>query len=301
MESILAKKKRRESKRSGDRAPQKPVPSANATTDWPMALLAAAGLVLTGILMWGASSAGHLPYCSEGSACDVVQTSAWSHFLGVPLTVWGFANYSMIGLVAVIPAPAEQRWRWMALLTAAGFGISIYLTVISVVVIEAVCAYCLASLAVMAGAFGLSFRPLDGVGGNTARGLGLALAVLISLAMHLDARGILGGDSGPVDPYLRDLAEHLDRSGFKFYGASWCPHCQEQKKMFGNAARYLPYVECSPHGRNSPRATVCELEQIRNYPTWTMEGRRIERLLEVKALAAFSGFPKRADGARTRD
>ncbi len=164
---------------------------------------------------------------------------------------------------------------------------------ISVVVIEAVCGYCLASLAVMATAFGLTFRSVK-VSRRTAwRGAGAAFAVLVSLTMHLDARGILDGTGGEVDPYLRELAEHLDRNGFKFYGASWCPVCREQKNLFGNAADYLPYVECSPHGRSGPRATVCEIEEIKNYPTWTMDGRRIERLLAVDRLATYSGFPKR--------
>ncbi|MGE4616131.1 MAG: vitamin K epoxide reductase family protein [Gammaproteobacteria bacterium] len=289
----MAKKKKRDRKRKPSAPAQTTTRPANAAPDWPMALLAGAGLVLTGVLIWSASSAGHLPYCSEGSACDVVQSSAWSRFLGVPLTMWGFANYVVIGLVAVIPARAEQRWRWTALLTATGFGISIYLTAISVVVIEAVCGYCLASLAVMASAFGLSFRTVNVSRRAAWRGAGVAFAILVSLTMHLDARGMLDGSGGEVDPYLRELAEHLERSGFKFYGASWCPVCREQKNLFGNAARYLPYVECSPHGRNGPRATVCETEEINNYPTWTVDGRRIEKLLVIERLAAYSGFPKR--------
>ena len=28
------------------------------------------------------------------------------------------------------------------------------------------------------------------------------------------------------------------------YGLYWCPHCIEQKEMFGDAFHYVPYVEC---------------------------------------------------------
>ncbi len=29
------------------------------------------------------------------------------------------------------------------------------------------------------------------------------------------------------------------------FGASWCPHCAEQKKMFGRSAKDMPYFECA--------------------------------------------------------
>ena len=55
----------------------------------------------------------------------------------------------------------------------------------------------------------------------------------------------------------RALAEHLAEEGALFYGASWCPHCQEQKRLFGASASRLPYIECSPAGRNTPQAPSC--------------------------------------------
>ena len=32
------------------------------------------------------------------------------------------------------------------------------------------------------------------------------------------------------------------------YGLYWCPHCIEQKQMFGEAFHYVPYVECAIKG-----------------------------------------------------
>jgi len=63
------------------------------------------------------------------------------------------------------------------------------------------------------------------------------------------------------------VAQCLKDKGAVFYGAFWCPHCQEQKKMFGNSAKLLPYVECStPDGKNQTQ--VCIDKGIQSYPTW---------------------------------
>lgn len=42
-----------------------------------------------------------------------------------------------------------------------------------------------------------------------------------------------------------ELAQCIEKSGTKFYGAFWCPHCQAQKALFGKSAKKLPYVECA--------------------------------------------------------
>ena len=39
-----------------------------------------------------------------------------------------------------------------------------------------------------------------------------------------------------------NLAQCINNSGAKFYGAFWCPHCQATKAMFGKSAKLLPYV-----------------------------------------------------------
>lgn len=62
------------------------------------------------------------------------------------------------------------------------------------------------------------------------------------------------------------FAQCLADSGAKFYGAFWCPHCQEQKEMFKKSTK-LPYIECStPDGEN--QIQMCTDEEIKSYPTW---------------------------------
>ena len=66
---------------------------------------------------------------------------------------------------------------------------------------------------------------------------------------------------------LDTFADCLKVNGAKFYGAFWCPHCQNQKALFGSSARLLPYIECStPDGRS--QLPVCDNAGVKGYPTW---------------------------------
>jgi thiol-disulfide isomerase/thioredoxin len=65
-----------------------------------------------------------------------------------------------------------------------------------------------------------------------------------------------------------ELATCIKDSGATFYGAFWCPHCQNQKAMFGlKSAKLLPYVECSEKDGKSQKQ-VCIDANIQSYPTW---------------------------------
>jgi len=94
----------------------------------------------------------------------------------------------------------------------------------------------------------------------------------------------------------RALAEHLTEEGVLFYGASWCPHCQEQKRLFGASASRLPYIECGLAGPNGPQAPSCRLAGVQTYPTWVINGRTIVgQVLTLAQLADASGFPGAAN------
>ncbi len=100
--------------------------------------------------------------------------------------------------------------------------------------------------------------------------------------------------AGPegATPYQLALARHLAQSKAVFYGAYWCPHCQEQKHKFGGAAALLPYVECDPKGTNA-QTERCERAGVQVFPTWVIGGSKREGVQSLEALAEASGFPKR--------
>ncbi len=86
------------------------------------------------------------------------------------------------------------------------------------------------------------------------------------------------------------LAEHLVKSGAKFYGASWCSHCQKQKSLFGaTAASKLPYVECAKDAENSQRE-LCKQMKIQMFPTWIVKGKIMPGTRELKDIAAAAGY-----------
>jgi len=62
------------------------------------------------------------------------------------------------------------------------------------------------------------------------------------------------------------FAKALKEKGALFYGAFWCPHCQEQKAEFGTSKKYLPYIECS--NPDNTQTQVCIDKKIESYPTW---------------------------------
>lgn len=85
------------------------------------------------------------------------------------------------------------------------------------------------------------------------------------------------------------FAQCVTDSGATFFGAFWCPHCQDQKTMFGRSAKLLPYKECStPDGQSQLQA--CTDEGITGYPTWEFaDGSRIGGLAQLGDLAEKTG------------
>lgn len=64
-----------------------------------------------------------------------------------------------------------------------------------------------------------------------------------------------------------DFATCLGKSGLKFYGAFWCPHCQKEKSLFGKSKDLLPYVECST-ADGKGQTDICKEKGVTGYPTW---------------------------------
>ena len=77
---------------------------------------------------------------------------------------------------------------------------------------------------------------------------------------------ILGNVTSASGKY-DDFAKCLAGSGTTMYGAYWCPHCQNQKKLFGSSVKYINYVECDPRGDNA-RPELCKSKGVTGYPMW---------------------------------
>ncbi len=62
-------------------------------------------------------------------------------------------------------------------------------------------------------------------------------------------------------------AQCLTDNGVKMFGAWWCPHCQQQKALFGKSFKNINYTECSSPGSQEMNQT-CKDAKIEGYPTW---------------------------------
>jgi uncharacterized membrane protein len=254
-----------------------------------MLVLAGAGILVTSYLTYSSWFDVHPAFCGEGSGCDLVQSSRWSTFLGLPMALWGLLTY--VGIVALAWHSRRKPARWTALLMVAviGFVISAYLTIISVVEIETTCGYCLTSFALITAIMILAIvRQPPGWAASLKEAVVIGLLIVGGLHMHYS--GWFSPAAGPEDPQLQALAIHLNEIGANFYGAHWCPSCQEQKAMFEASAKRLPYVECSSGGRGSAMTPLCVKENIRNYPTWIIGEMRFTGIKTPRELALASEF-----------
>ena len=98
--------------------------------------------------------------------------------------------------------------------------------------------------------------------------LGFVILAVIGIAVYMLARK----STGPLDGF----AKCLGTKGAKMYGLFWCPHCAEQKELFGSSAEYLPYVECG-NKETHKEEFACLQQNVRNFPTWVFaDGSRVE-------------------------
>lgn len=120
----------------------------------------------------------------------------------------------------------------------------------------------------------------------------LKAKVIIAIALVLIIAGVAAlfyfGTNRTPGKYDA-FAQCLTSKGAKFYGAYWCPHCQNQKAMFGTSEKYLPYIECStPNGQG--QLPVCNDKNITGYPTWEFaDGSRLSGEVPLKTLAEKTG------------
>jgi uncharacterized membrane protein len=268
-------------------------PDLTILPNWPLLVLSLIGMIIAGYLSYTGWTGNAAAFCEEGKGCDIVQSSQWAKFLGAPTAFWGLLTYAALAYIAARVDRASVQWRRAWMVAIVGWGVSAYLTAISFFVLQATCIYCLASFAILTAIVALLVwrRPETMPRFVWPRWLlqtGAAALIVIAI-MHGQTRS--AAISGDEDPYLAGLAMRLAESGAVFYGASWCPHCQQQKAMFGASVERLPYVECSPGGRGAPAAPSCVGARVNVYPTWVFaNGDRVSEVLSTEDLARRVGY-----------
>jgi uncharacterized membrane protein len=88
--------------------------------------------------------------CGPVGECNVVQTSDYALFLGVPVALWGVLNYLVVAVLWTGQRTLVGRWANLSLLGLVGLTVfgtlfSIYLTCLELFAIQAICSWCLSS------------------------------------------------------------------------------------------------------------------------------------------------------------
>lgn len=91
----------------------------------------------------------------------------------------------------------------------------------------------------------------------------VAIILLIAAFYGFDYYRSQNSQPGELDAFAQCLRD----KGVRFYGATWCPHCQNQKALFGKSFKLLDSVECAlPSGQGIN--AICKKENIESLPTW---------------------------------
>lgn len=278
--------------------------------------------LIAGLATIGAAVTGYLTmvkFSQETASCpvkgcDIVLASPYATVFGQPLALFGFLAYFSMIVFAIAPllvnANQNKELRskledWTGLLMFAGgtamMVFSGYLMYLIAFEIKAVCIYCVASAILSASLFGLALlgREWPDLGKPFFTGLIVALLVLLStLGIYANINNpASAGDSWQGPPITTTsgpaeiaLAKHLTQVGAKFYGSFRCPHCHDQKLLFGKeAAPSVPYVECT-NLENADIKPVCIENNIQGFPTWKIKEQTVTGTQPLDKLAQMSGY-----------
>lgn len=288
--------------------------------------IALLGVLNTGYLTFTKLFGGETVCPTDG--CEQVLSSSYAYVFGVPLALFGLLAYLgmtifALGPLAISPETNKElrvkledlSWLLLfagstAMMVFSGYLMYIMATeFVAVYGPESICLFCVASAIFATSMFVLTVlgRAWEDIGQLFFTGVIVAVVVLIG-SLGVYANGGTGlasqpGDGGaqptaglmpPVTTQSSQaevaLARHLSSVGAKMYGAYWCPHCHDQKQLFGQpAAAEIPYIECAPDGVN-PQTQLCQSTGITGLPSWEIDGQIYPGTRTLQELADLSGY-----------
>jgi uncharacterized membrane protein len=112
------------------------------------AVLALAGAAIAGYLTWAHYAHETVACPIGGGGCETVQESRYAELAGIPVALLGLALYVVV--LALLAWDGPQAPSIVAVLTLSGLAFALYLLVVQVAVIDAICAWCVANDVVIA-------------------------------------------------------------------------------------------------------------------------------------------------------
>ena len=290
-----------------------------------IAILSTIGFIDTGSITlnkWGWIGVLNCPGGLVG--CDKVLNSPWGTFFqansfSIPLSLIGLISYFLILSMSVFPLIpifknqinnlSKLTWWGSFYISISNFVFSLILISIMIFKIKAFCFFCLLSclislLILLLNVFGGGW---EDYGKLFFRGFIMTIAVLLagliwSSSVESSTKEVSNITQGmpPAviaisSPEKIKLAEHLSKEGAVMYNAYWCPHCHDQKEMFGKeASEKLNLVECAKDGFNNKRE-LCEAKGITGFPSWEINGSIDSGVKSLQELAELSNYKNPTD------
>ena len=91
-------------------------------------------------------------------------------------------------------------------------------------------------------------------------------------------------------PQKIKFAKFLKENNFVMYSAYWCPHCHDQKQLFGKqAVKELKVVECAKDGKNN-QFELCRSKGIEGFPSWEINGEIYSGTRDLNDLAIMTSY-----------
>jgi uncharacterized membrane protein len=271
------------------------------------------------------------------SGCEQVLSSAYATVLGQPLALFGWLAYVAMAVLALAPLTidAERQkalrlkvedltWLLLFLGATAMLLFSSYLMYVMFTQFvlpygwKALCFYCVASATFATAMFVLTLlgRTWEDIGQLFFSGIVVGMVTLVAtlgvyshIGKAVDGAYNITSGSGQITFTVQDtsgeaeleLAKHLKNVGAKMYSAYWCPHCYEQKKVFGVEAlqaKLIPFVECAADGVDAQPALCQEVAtKVQKatgkgfgFPTWEINGQYYAGQQPLTELAKISGY-----------
>lgn len=251
--------------------------------------------------------------------CEVALNSTYSEIFGIPLALLGLIAYISMALLAWVPlainGTTQPQLRqnletgswWLLLLGGTVMVVcSGYLMTVLLGQLQVFCLYCIFSALCSALLFGLTLagRPWPDLGQVSFRIIIVGLITLVTTVGLFNANQpnatanplVASADSADSTSVLASgpaeiaLAAHLQQIGARMYGAYWCPHCQDQKALFGQPAiQRINYIECDAQGPNA-QPDQCRAANIKGFPTWEIGGQQYSGTRSLQELAELSGY-----------
>ena len=289
---------------------------------WPkifIAILSTIGIVDTGSISlknWGLFTSLSCPGIQNG--CETVLNSPWgtlfeNNQVNIPLSLAGFISYLSILVITILLSlnlisPKEKLnkflWWLIFIVSCASSSFSFLLINIMFFKIQAYCFFCILSTILSFSIFIISM-----IGANFEsrepmifRGFIVAISVLLGgliWSTNVDpANANYTKPNENVSPTITTsstpqkvkFAKFLKENNIVMYSAYWCPHCHDQKQLFGKAAvKELKVIECAIDGKDN-QSELCKIKGISGFPSWEINGEIYSGTQDLNDLAIKTNY-----------